>query len=193
MAERPIILINNYHTHRQPYLTIIFLWDERVNFLLSSIYDPLKAGRGEAGIGNNNDDEDDTSMSGLSNSYSSEKRISPKKQSCSKKGKGAVSDGAIKETLSEIANLITKSSSNVSPTSSSDNTKTTGLTLVDLNSLYDKHVGHLKFLKDNDMLTETRKVEMLANIEEIYAMISETRGKKRRIDNCSGNSNSTVS
>ena len=192
MAERPSILINNYHTHRQQCLTMIFLWDERVSFLLSSRYDPLKAGRGEAGMGNNNDDEDDTSLSGLSSSYSSVKRRSPKKHG--KKGKGVASyDGGIKETMSEIVNLIQKSSSNVSPSSSSDNRKTTGLTLVDLNSLYDKHVGHLRFLKENDMLTETRKVEIVRNIEEVYAMISETHGKKRNIDNCSGNSNSTVS
>ena len=68
MTERPSILIDNYHTHRQPYLTMIFLWDERVSFLLSSRYDPLKASTGEAGMGNGDDDADDTSMSGLSNS-----------------------------------------------------------------------------------------------------------------------------
>ena len=89
--------------------------------------------------------------------------------------------------------LIKSSSSNVSLSPLVENNKTTGLTLVDLNSLYDKHVGHLKFLKYNNMLTETRKVEILRNIEEVYAMISETHGKKRTIDNCSGNTNNTVS
>ena len=139
--------------------------------MLLSRYDPLKAGRGKAGIGNNNDDKDDTSMSGLSSSYSRVNWRSLKKQSCGKISKVAVNDDAIKETLSNIVNLVTKSSSNVSPISSLDNTKTTGLTLVDLNSLYDKYVGHLTFLKDNEMLTETQKVDILANIEEVYAMI----------------------
>ena len=192
VAERPTILIDNYHTHRQPYLTMIFLWDERVNFLLSSRYDPLKAGTGEAGMEIDEDDEDDVSTSELSSSYSSARRRSPKKTR-QMKGKGKRNDGGIKETMSEIVNLIKSSSSNVSLSPSVGNSKTTGLTLLDLNSLDDKHVGHLIFLKDNDMLTETRKVEILSNIEEVYAMISETHGKKRKIDNCSGNTNNTVS
>ena len=32
MASRPSILIDNYHTHKTPYLTMIFLWDEKVDF-----------------------------------------------------------------------------------------------------------------------------------------------------------------
>lgn len=194
VAEQPSILINNYHTHIHPYLTMIFLWDERVHFLLSSRYDPLKAGRGEAEIGNDEDDEDDNSMSGLSSAYTSANRRSPMKKTRGKRGKGAANNSGVKDTIDGLVNLVTKASSNnISPTSSSDNRKTTGLTLVDFTSLYEKHVGHLKFLKDNDMLTETRKVEILKNLEEVYAMISETHGKQRSIDNCSGNSNSTVS
>ena len=55
MASRPSILINNYHNHKTPYLTMIYLWDEKVDFLLSSKYDPLDADTGEAGI--NQDEE----------------------------------------------------------------------------------------------------------------------------------------
>ena len=50
IVERPSILIDNYHNHRSPYLTMIYLWDEKVDFLLSSRYDPLTAGTGEAGM-----------------------------------------------------------------------------------------------------------------------------------------------
>ena len=32
MADRPSILIDNYHNHRNPYLTMIYLWDEKVDF-----------------------------------------------------------------------------------------------------------------------------------------------------------------
>ena len=70
VSERPIILINNYHNHRHPYLTMIILWDEKVNCLLSSRYDPLKVGLGEAGIPREEDDKED-SVSGLYSSYSS--------------------------------------------------------------------------------------------------------------------------
>ena len=108
---------------------MIFLWDDRVSFLLSSRYDPLKAGTGEAGM-QNDDDEDGTSLSDLLSSYSSVKWQSPKKSG----GKGKKEDdGGIKETMTEIVNLITSSSSNFSPTPSIANTKTTGLELMDLN------------------------------------------------------------
>ena len=43
------------------------------------------------------------------------------------------------------------------------------------------------------MLTDDRKIEIVRNIEEVYTMIAETHGKKRTIDNCNANSNSTVS
>ena len=189
VAERPSILINNYHTHRQPYFTMICLWDERVNFLLSSRYDPLKVETGKA-VMQNDDDEDDTSSLGLSSAYSSAKRRSPNKS----RGKGKKEDdGGIKETITEIINIIKSSSLNVSPTPSIENTKKTGLALMDLNSLYDKYVGHLKLLKKNDMLTDKRKADILGNIEEVYGMILETHGKNISIDNCSGNSNSKVS
>ena len=62
IRSRPSILINNYHTHRQPFLTMIFLWDEQVSFLLSSKYEALKAGTGEAGmpkVGDEDIDSDD--------------------------------------------------------------------------------------------------------------------------------------
>jgi len=96
MAERPSILINNYHTHQQPYLTMIFLWDERVNFLLSSRYDPLKAGTGKAGMEIDEDDEDNVSTSEFSSSYYSARRRSPKK-AMQMKGKGKSNNGESKK------------------------------------------------------------------------------------------------
>ena len=62
VGSRPSILINNYHTHRQPYLTMIFLWDEQVSFLLSSRYEALNAGTGEAGMPKVGNDQVDSDM-----------------------------------------------------------------------------------------------------------------------------------
>ena len=78
MASRPSILINNYHTHKTPYLTMIFLWDEKVDFLLSSKYDPLDTGTGEAGIVQDEDTSFNGSISGHTSSSSSIRRRSPK-------------------------------------------------------------------------------------------------------------------
>lgn len=38
---------------------MIFLWDEKVSFLLSSRYDSLEAGAGETGNSEDGDQEDD--------------------------------------------------------------------------------------------------------------------------------------
>ena len=61
MAERLSILIDNHHNHKNPYLTMIYLWDEKVDFLISLRYDHLTTGMGEAGIPR---DDDDDSISG---------------------------------------------------------------------------------------------------------------------------------
>ena len=50
IASRPAILLNIYVKQREPYMTIIHIWDKRSNMLLSSKYDPLKIGDGEPGM-----------------------------------------------------------------------------------------------------------------------------------------------
>ena len=46
------------------------------------------------------------------------------------------------------------------------------LSLQDLNTLYDKHVSHMAFLKDNGILTEDKKELSVRNIEEVYEKIT---------------------
>ena len=50
VSQRPSILIDCYHTNYHPYFTMIFLWDQMVDNLLSLQYDPLHVGNGEACI-----------------------------------------------------------------------------------------------------------------------------------------------
>ena len=59
------------------------------------------------------------------------------------------------------------------------------LSLQDLNTLYDKHVSHMAFLKENGLLIEDKKETIIRNIEEVYeksriAMVS-TKGVERMI------------
>ena len=75
-SSRPIILINEYHNHRHPYLTMIHLWDEMMDFRLASRCDPLNIGKEEAGMPR----EDDTA-SALSSSGSGRRSKSPKSKS----------------------------------------------------------------------------------------------------------------
>ena len=74
------------------------------------------------------------------------------------------------------------------------------MSMTDLNTLYDKHVSHLQFMKENDLLTDLKKKNILQNIEDVYEMITNSLSTKKRsrvdeteIDNQNTNSNSQVS
>ena len=47
---RPAVLFQGYCRDKVPYLTVINLWDEKVDFLLSSRHDPIKIGIREPGM-----------------------------------------------------------------------------------------------------------------------------------------------
>ena len=171
MAERPSILIDNYHNHRNLYLTMIYLWDEKVDFLLSSRYDPLTAGTGEAGMRR----EDEESISELSGTASSARKRSPRSKSKLRRD-GKRDEGGINESMMAIVKLLKSTNENKKPPAAEEST----LSLNDLNSLYNKHVSHMSFLKDNDLLTDEKKKEILKNIEEVYGMITNTHSNNKR-------------
>ena len=80
VQNRPSILMEGY-TKNKMYLTVMYMWDEKMDFILSAKYDPLRLGRGEAGLGRE-DTNEDVSMSGLSILCSkTSKRSSPTKGS----------------------------------------------------------------------------------------------------------------
>ena len=62
ISERPSILLDLY-SKKKKYLTVIFMWDQMLDQVLCSKYNPLKIGRGESGLLHCNDDN---SMSGIS-------------------------------------------------------------------------------------------------------------------------------
>ena len=74
------------------------------------------------------------------------------------------------------------------------------MSLADLNTLYDKHVSHLQFMKENDLLTDSKKKNIIKNIEDVYELITNSHSNKKRsrddqteVDNHNTNSNSGVS
>ena len=60
ISNRPVILMDGY-TKKKPYLTVIYMWDKVKDLILSAKYDPLKKGRGEAGLRRDTDDMSITS------------------------------------------------------------------------------------------------------------------------------------
>ena len=74
------------------------------------------------------------------------------------------------------------------------------MSLADLNTLYNKHVSHLQFMKENNLLTDFRKKNIIKNIEDVYELITNSHSNKKRsrddqteVDNHNTNSNSQVS
>ena len=49
--SRPAILIGSYWSGRYLYLTVIYVWDKKANYLLSSRHNPLRFGKGDINLG----------------------------------------------------------------------------------------------------------------------------------------------
>ena len=197
VSSRPSILIDSYHSNRTPYLTMIFLWDEMVDFLLSSRYDPLDAGTGEAGMLRPNDDDNSSiiNISPISNSSTRPQSKSSKMKS--KRSRKSNDSFDLKDTMKEMIDLISCSNksdessrpSQVEPTRQNVNSET--LALSDLLKLLETHKSHYNFLKENNLLTEERKKTVLQDIDAAHSSISELQhNKRRRLDNDDNNSNS---
>ena len=197
VSKRPSILIDSYHSNRTPYLTMIFLWDEMVDHLLSSRYDPLDAGTGEAGMPRSNDD-DNSSLANISPIFNSSLRPHSK-SSKTKSNKSSYSNSSydLNDTMKEMIDLI--SCSNKSEASSQlnqsvapqENVQPQSLALSDLLRLLDTHKSHYNFLKENDLLTEDRKRNVLEDIDQAHLSISKLQRTKRlRVDNDDDKSNS---
>ena len=50
VASCPIVLFQSFTKNRVPFLTVIRMWDEACDYLLSSKHDPLTIGSGEIGF-----------------------------------------------------------------------------------------------------------------------------------------------
>ena len=162
VSKRPTVLINLYHKHRYPYLTMIHLWDEVKSFLLSSKYDPLHSEKGEAGL-----PRCDSSLSVLTNSSSSMRvKRSPK---------GKEDSGSIRDTMREMISLLAKNTAAPVPikpprkiTDSDSNSSSVNWSII-----YDKHINHMKFLKENDLFAGKRKADVMDNIDKAYAEMTQ--------------------
>ena len=58
-------------------------------------------------------------------------------------------------------------------------------------NIYDKHINHMKFLKENDLFTGKRKLEVLENIDNTYAEISKYSSLANKYNNDNPSDNNT--
>ena len=98
----------------------------------------------------------------------------------------------MKETMIEIVNLIKNTTTSKEPSQTPSSVSTTksgcSMTLDELNGTHDRYMAHLQCLKDNDLLTPERKLNIVKNLEDIMFQISEKHGHKRGIDDVNTNS-----
>ena len=169
IASRPLVLFNLYSKSKEPYLTVIRLWDNAVENLLCAKYDPIYIGIGEVGM--NNDSHSD---------YSS--CTSPTKQ---KKRKGEATENAIElgDVLKSIHQLCDSNKSNPVVANIQEK-KRKGIEYMSLEDLYqavEQYKRQLEFLKEMDMLDETEKIEMVQKTKLIFLEINKRTSAENNV------------
>ena len=147
------------------------MWDEVVDYILSSKYDPLDKGTGEAGLR----DDGDASLSELS---------TLSKTSKTSRRKTSPPTNATDSMATMVKEVITAVMMKDDPKPKKKKSKKKGpmkmedQSLQDLMQLIEKHQQYLNFLSDNDMLTEERKCTITAEIERVWSVINGSSNKR---------------
>ena len=161
VSSRPLVLFDLYSKNKEPYLTVIRLWDNQVQNLLCAKYDPIFLGTGEVGM---NVDRGDDSVN----------RTSPIRV---KKRKGVVTDSALElsDVLTSIKTLCDTNKSTLVTTNSQEK-KQKGIEFMTLDDLYktvDQYKRQIEFLEEMGMLDETEKMEMVNKTKVIFEEVNK--------------------
>ena len=168
------------------------MWDKKVDFLLSSRHDPITIGLGEPGMSTASIDNVDNVSTITSDTNSG----SPRKRGRNKKQKGASTVDGVDTMISNVLDYLKKSNSENEenkkrPARDVDELLLENRPLTELFALIEQQQKHLKLLKENDMLTDDKKISIMTEIEDIFEMVNSrsNRNKKRSADDSSLNSN----
>lgn len=172
IASRPAVLINGYCKQRIPYLTTIHLWDKVSDYFLSSRHDRVKIGRGEGGFDGTPDD-----FSSMSDSSPNAKRRA-RKSGKLKNGEPAT-NGIAAVFKSVFESLDSKKDGNSNDIVGRNVIAIKNLSLPELYVMIEQHKLHLDFLKENDMLVDGEKEDIVDKISYIFDVIEGRRGGKR--------------
>ena len=160
IASRPAVLMNLYSGNRQPFLTVIHIWDKMCDGLLASKHNPLTIGRGEPGITSS------ASISTLSNTSTSSSRQTHLEDSAK----------TFNSAMTSFMDMC-----NPKKTSSKDNQASQvkdyhSMTIDELYKLVEYQKNHLIFLKDKGMLSNEEKGERVNKIRTINDVIGTKVG-----------------
>ena len=149
---------------------------QKSDYLLSSRHDPLTIGMGEGGMINDTDD-------GTSSSSGS-----PLKRRVRKHAKESHPEG-IAAVIKSVIDLCNDNSKSVEKNSTGKAglvkdvcavVLTENLPLTDLYIMIDQHKSHMNFLKEHDMLTDTKKSEIVGKISHVFEIIEGRSERKRK-------------
>jgi len=188
----PAVMMEGYCPQKVPFLTVIFMWDKKVDFLLSSRHDPITIGLGEPGMSTASIDNVDNVSTITSDTCTG----SPRRRGPNKKKKGTTTVEGVDTMISNLMDYLKKSNSEneenrKQPTRDVDELLLENCPLTELFALIEQHQNHLKLLKDNDMLTDDKKIGIITEIEDIFEMVNSrtNRNKKQSADDSSLKSN----
>ena len=181
--SRPPILMDLYVKNKK-YLTCIFLCDSKLDYLTSSKYDPLKLGRGEAGLRRKGSEN---SISRISTCTSESRTTSASKN-----------NGDFFTMVKSICDAVmqNKQSSNKKRQKKGrgkTNQDLRNQSLSDLMELIMQHQNYTKFLEECGNLKDDKKNEIISEIEEIFTIIRERKSSDNGKDNDSDSNNTSVS
>ena len=186
VSSRPAVLINGYCKQRIPYLTAIHLWDKSSDYLLSSRHDPLKIGLGEGGFDGINEEHCNTSDS----SPASKRRVRKAKKMSTEPSPTGIA--AIMKSVIDLCNDNSKANGKEASVSVGSAIIKEGsvlgsglitmenLSLPELYLMIEQHKLHMNFLKENDMLLDGKKEDIVGKISYIFEIIEGRRQKKRK-------------
>ena len=173
ITARPSILTEGYCRQRIPFLTLIFLWDKNVDFLLSLRHDNLTIGVGKPVM----DQTSDTAR------MISSKTLSGSTKSKAKKKNMEATIGGLEDMMKNIIALC-KSGSNKNEFKDNNREDDTLLLenfpLSELCGLIDQHQNPIKLPREMGMLSEEKKMAIINEIEIIFTMVNKISINKKR-------------
>ena len=172
ISSRPSILIDGYAKHKK-YLTMIFLWDERKDYILASKYNPINIGMGEAGIPIV--ESTVTTPSRVTGRGAGSK--SPHK--VSKVGKSTPEEEA-KKMMETVMNLMMERSAVEAKNEDDVDTSMEKQPISELIKLHDMYIRNLTLHQENNTLTDKKKVRIMKQIDDIFEIIEDRTAKKKR-------------
>ena len=158
------MLFDIYTKAKEPFLTVIRLWDNMSDNILCAKYNPLSVGEGEDGM--------ECSTLGIMDS--STVATSP---SSSRKQKNTNDPAVgIKDVMKSMPDLCHTYKSTISKVEKEKNTNKKKMemdsrSLKDLYEAIDQYKKHIVFLKEMDICSEEEKCDTVGKIKELFAEI----------------------